>query len=404
MANNHFVWPAHVPEALRWDHSLASFTGHSDDPIAVLTQLFDGPDVVYAREISPHQQGWLITRHALQKEAFLDYEHFTSSAKSGLGQMLGVDWRLLPLESNPPEHALYRQVLNPYLTPQRIAELEAQTRANCDALIDQFAPRGECEFIEDFAIPFPTFIFLSLLGLPLDEAEQFLAWESGLLRGRSIEQRIECGLGVMHYLQAFIAQQKSSPSTELLEGIVSATIGERAISDDEILGLLYTLYLGGLDTVYSTLGWIMRHIARDTALQQQLRDDPSLHTRAVDEFIRLYGVVGTMRMVAKDASFNGVDMKAGDRVLLPLFLAGRDPEAWDDAASFRLDRGEASLSFASGPHVCVGRHLARLELRTALGAMLSRFSAISIAEGKDWAYHTAPVLGVDKLHLSLQVG
>ncbi len=117
MVNSDFVWPAHVPQRLRWDHSLASFTGHSDDPMAVLTQLFDGPDVIYAREISPHQQGWLITRHALQKEAFLDYEHFTSSAKSGLGQMLGVDWRLLPLESNPPEHSLYRQVLNPYLTP-----------------------------------------------------------------------------------------------------------------------------------------------------------------------------------------------------------------------------------------------------------------------------------------------
>ena len=208
----------------------------------------------------------------------------------------------------------------------------------------------------------------------------------------------------MHYLQAFIAKQKDSPSTELLGGIVNAKVGQRDITDDEILGLLYTLYLGGLDTVYSTLGWIIRHIAREHVLQQKLREDPSLHMTAVDEFIRLYGVVGTMRMVATDFTFNGVDMKAGDRVLLPLFLAGRDPQVWQDPTSFRLDRGKASLSFASGPHVCVGRHLARLELRTALGAMLSRFSAIGIAEGKDWAYHTAPVLGVDKLHLSLQIG
>jgi len=400
MTKSVFSWPDHVPESLRWNHSLASFTGHSDDPMATLAQLFDGPDVVYAREISPHQQGWLITRHALQKQAFLDYQHFTSAAKSGLGQMLGVDWRLLPLESNPPEHAFYRLVLNPYLTPQRIATLEAQTRANCEALIDQFAPNGECEFIEDFAIPFPTYIFLSLLGLPLDEAEQFLAWEAGLLRGRSIEERVQCGLGVMHYLQAFIVDQKASPSTELLHGIVTAKVGGRDITDDEILGLLYTLYLGGLDTVYSTLGWIIKHIAQDAALQQQLREEPSLHLAAVDEFIRLYGVVGTMRLVAEDFTFNGVAMKAGDRVLLPLFLAGRDPEAWEDANTFRIDRGEASLSFASGPHVCVGRHLARLELRTALGAMLSRFSTIRIADGKDWAYHTAPVLGIDKLYLS----
>jgi len=395
-------WPEHVPAHLRWDFSMAEFAQRKPDPFAALCDLHDGPDVICAREFSPGQSVWLITRHELQREAFLDYTHFTSAAKSGLGQMLGVDWRLLPLESNPPEHALYRQVLNPYLTPAAIAQLETRIRHNCAALIDRFADDERVEFIEQFAIPFPSYIFLSLLGLPTDEAAQFLDWEAGLLRGRSIEERVRCGRAVMHYLQGFIAEQQRQPTTELMRGVTTASIDNRPITDDEILGLLYTLYLGGLDTVYSTTGWVIRHLANDQDLQHQLRADRSLLPAAVDEFIRLYGVVGTLRVIAEDFEFHGVKMKAGDRVVLPLYLAGRDPQAWNQPHEVDLTRKQATLSFASGPHVCVGRHLARLEIRIALEQMLERFSAFSLAEDEPWSFHVTPVVGIDRLVLSLQ--
>ena len=99
-------FPDHVPPDLRWDHSLRDFARELDDPFLAVCRLHDGPDIFYARDMSQERPGWVITRHALQQEAFLDYEHFTSQGGSGLDQMLGVDWRLIRLitipRSRPP--------------------------------------------------------------------------------------------------------------------------------------------------------------------------------------------------------------------------------------------------------------------------------------------------------------
>jgi cytochrome P450 len=126
----------------------------------------------------------------LQQEAFVDYEHFTSEGGSGLNQMLGVDWRLIPLDYDPPHRSPYRKVLNPLFSPKAVSALEGLIRETCNRLIARFADRGGCEFIGEFAIPFPSYIFVALVGMPVEEAPQFLAWEEGLLRGKTLQDRI----------------------------------------------------------------------------------------------------------------------------------------------------------------------------------------------------------------------
>jgi cytochrome P450 len=215
-----------------------------------------------------------------------------------------------------------------------------------------------------------------------------------------MQDRVAAGMGVFNYLQGFIRAQRASPTTELLAGIIASQVDGRPITDNEILGMLYTFYLGGLDTVYSTIGWIMQHLARDQDLQRRLRANLDLLPQAIDEFARAYSVVSTMRRVAQDHTFHGVEMRKGDLVLMPLFLSGRDPRAWKHPHDIDFDRTASALTFASGPHVCVGRHLARREMRIAVESLLTQFDNIHIPSGWDYSYHTSPVYGVDRLSLA----
>jgi cytochrome P450 len=393
------VFPDHVPPKLRWDHSLGEFAHELDDPFLAVSRLHDGPDIFYGRDTGHEIPAWVITRHALQQEAFVDWKHFSSQGGTGLGQMLGRDFRLIPIDYDPPEHTAYRRILNPFFTPKAMKALEGPVRETCDRLIAKFEARGSCEFISEFANPFPSYVFLSLVDMPVEEAPQFLAWEEGLLRGKTIQDRVAAGLGVMHYLQEFIRKQRVNPTTELLAGIVKSEVAGRPISDDEILGMIYTLYLGGLDTVYSTLGWTMRHLARNPSLQEQLRANLDLLPQAVDEFARAYSVVSTKRVVTMDFTFHGVHMRKGEIVLMPLFLSGRDPKAWENPHEIDFNRRPSALTFASGPHVCVARHLALREMRIALESFLTRFENIRVPPGETYSYHTSPVYGVDRLPL-----
>jgi cytochrome P450 len=392
--------PDHVPADLVWDHDLEAFCHELDDPFLSACRLHEGPDIVWCRNESYGQPGWVLTRHALVREAFIDYEHFSSHGGSGIEHIVeGV--RLNPIDYDPPQHTLYRQILNPLFTPKKVAELDDAVREVCDRLIAKFEGRGSCEFVEEFAIKFPSYIFLSLMGMPWEKLQDFLDWQDNLMRGEPM-QRVAAANSIATYLRGFLAEQRKNPTTDLLKAIIAAQPEGRALNDFEVLGMLYTFYVGGLDTVYSTLGFTLRHLALHPELQTRLRDDPELIPAAVDEFLRAFSVVGTRRKVTKDFVFHGVQMRQGDRVLLPLFLAGRDPQVFDRPHEVIFDRpaNPAGLPFGSGSHHCLGRFLARREIRIVLESFLARFDDIRIPPGETYQYHSGATFGVDRLPLA----
>jgi cytochrome P450 len=392
--------PAHVPPELVWDRNLEQFQSELGDPFLAASRLHDGPDIFWATKLPHGRSGWVITRQALQQEAFVDTVHFSSKGGSGIGELLGQPFDLIPVEIDPPLHTAYRRILNPYFTPVAVKKLDGSVRETCDTLISRFEDRGGCELISEFAVPFPSYVFLALVGLPAEEAPQFLKWEEEMFRGENPQVRITAMRAVMVYLQNFIKEQQAEPKTELVRALVSATIDGRPIADNEILGILYTFYVGGLDTVYSTIGWTMRHLARNPELQSRLRADPDLVPNAVDEFARAFSVVSTIRHVASDIDFHGVSMRAGDLVLFPLYLAGRDPKAFTNPHEIDPERRSRALTFASGPHLCLGRELARREMRVALAAFLTRFDNIHVPEDEAYSYHAGVTFGIDRLSLA----
>ena len=392
--------PDHVPPRLFWDRSLEAFARELDDPFLAAARLHQGPDIFWARDAAYGRAAWVITRQALIQEAFASPEHFSSFRGSGLSAMLGVNWGLVPLDCDPPEHTHYRTVLNPHFTPQAMGELDRAIHETCRSLATKFEDRGGCEAISEFVTPFPTHIFLALMGMPTDQAPQFLAWEQSLLRGGDAAERIGAGKAIAGYLMGFIGEQRGAPGSRLLKGLVSTRIEERPLEDEEILGMLYLFYIAGLDTLQGAMGWILKHLACDQPLQARLRAHPEDIPPAVEELLRAYSVASTWRCVARDLVFHGVQMRQGDPVLLPLYLAARDPQAHENPHAIDLDRTSGRLAFGAGPHHCLGTHLVRREMRIVLEAFLSRFDGIHMPPGEACDYHTGVVFGVDRLPLA----
>ena len=205
---------------------------------------------------------------------------------------------------------------------------------------------------------------------------------------------------VLDYLKEFLREQRGDPKMDLVRGLFAARYdGERPLTETELISICYVLFIGGLDTVYSTIGWIVRHLARDLALQQRLREQPALLPDAVEEFLRVYSAASSQRRVKSDLVFHGVEMRAGDAIQLSLPLAGRDPKAFPDPHTVQLERRPRHLAFGTGSHSCIGLHLGRREIRIVLEALLSRFEEIRLPAGGDYAYHTGSVFGVDRLPL-----
>jgi len=391
--------PDHVLPELVWDKSLDEFTSEGDDPWLAICRLHELPPVVWSTNAGFGQPAWIMSRYDLITEAFIDHEHFSALRPNMIADLLGEPVRMNPIEIDPPAHHGYRNLLNPYFTPKEIRSIGDSVRQACVELIAKFEDKGGCEFISEFAIPFPSYVFLDLMGMPREKLGDFIEWEDRLMRSPDPADRVAAAREIYAYLKEHKDRQYEHPSNEFLGGLAKGQIDGRPLDNYELMGMYYTLYVGGLDTVRSTVGWIMDHLATHPEMQERLRNDPELIPAAVEEYARAFSVVITHRCVAKDFVFHGVPMKKGDVVYLPLSLADRDPAAFENPHEIDIDRKPRHIAFATGVHSCLGVHLAKRELRIVIEEFLKRFRNIRIKPGEKRRYHTGGVFGVDYLPL-----
>lgn len=327
-----------------------------------------------------------VCRHADVNWALRHPEVF-SSASDALS--IGQEQPLIPLQIDPPEHTWYRRLLNPLFVPRKVAELESDVRALVNRLIDGFIDRGSCDFHEEFATPLPSTVFLRLMGLPQDDLPAFLRWRDNTIRpdvepgdlDAAARVREQTAREITAYFEGAIEERRRDPDDGLLSGLVHAQLDGRTLTREELLGMCHLLLLGGLDTVTATLDCIFIHLADHPEDRQQLLDDPSLVPTAVEELLRHQTPVMVVpRVLAEDACVGGVDLKAGEHATLVLGAANADPEAFTDAGHLDFDREpNPHLAFGSGNHLCLGAHLARLELRVAIEEFHRRIPHYQIA-------------------------
>lgn len=393
--------PDHVPQELVVDWGLA-LPGSEKDPYATLAVMGAGPDIVF----SPHARRgwgtWLIKRYEHVAEAFMHPELFSSDRYSGFSAVLGEDWPMIPLEVDPPLHKPFRMMMDRVFKASRIAELAQKIDGMVEDMTEAVRAQGRCDFQQAVGRRLPTTVILQLVGLPLDEADRFLEWEDIQMRSTDMDARRGAARTIADYLVAAIKDREANPRDDLLTFIAQAEVNGCPLNDTEKLGIGYLLYSAGLDTVASTMGFVFRYIAERPALQSMLRDQPDLRQKAIEELLRLHSVSMPGRIVTRDMEFHGVQFRKGDYVTLMTMLAGRDPEMFANPETLDLDRPNTNrhLAFGTGPHNCMGSHLARRELRITLDYWLDRMPPFRIADPDGVEAHGGSVFGVDVLPLA----
>jgi cytochrome P450 len=395
--------PPHVPAERIAPYDLLRISEPGDDPFEVMNSLrAKGPIFYTPVHFTGNAGAWVITRSEDIRYVLGDPGLFSSKGASGFPTMLGDSWQMTPLEIDPPRHGIYRRILNPMFSPSRMMAMREAMRASCRELLDAVVSNGECEFMASFARPFPIRIFLQLFGLPLDLYAQFMEWNNRLLFSPDQNDRIDAARDIRDYLRQLIADRKRSPSgQDLMSMIVRADADGVPLTDDEMLGICYLLFVGGLDTVAASLGFFYKHLAENPGQQRFLRENPKLIPEAIEELLRAHSVVMMSRVATMDTQIAGQPIRAGEWVSIYSSFASLDPESVDRPQDVDFGREiKRHIAFSSGPHRCLGAHLARIELTVALEEWLKRVPPWRIKDDHPPRMHGGVVFGLDELTLS----
>lgn len=373
--------PAHVPAELVYDFDIYNPPGAEADFHLALKRLHEEnyPDIFWSTANGGH---WIAIRGEDIYKIFADYQHF-SSHNLTVPISSAPPFPLYPIFADPPEHGLYRALLNPSFSPKAVAGLEARARALAIELLERIKPRGRCDFVVDFAQHLPIEVFMSIVDVPATDRRDLLAWAEGMVRPEKPEDVHTTIKKIFAYAAAKIAERRANPGEDLITKLTRAEVKGRPLTDQEIVGMVSLVLVGGMDTVVTAMSFAALFLARSPAHRKRLVDDPALIPKAVDELLRRFPIVNQGRCIAQDLVYKGVPLKAGDMIVLPTTLHGLDERAFPDPLAVDFDRPTPIHStFGNGPHRCPGSNLGRTEIKVFIEEWLKRIPDFHLQPGK----------------------
>lgn len=289
------------------------------------------------------------------------------------------------LVANPPEHTRLRRLVSGAFTNRRVAGMRAAIEGLVSGLLDRMeAADGPVDFIDEFAFPLPVTVIGELLGIPESDRMRFqpLVRDWTMVLDRLDEPTVAAADTaadtIIDYLGELIARRRREPADDLLSALATPD----GLPDDELITMAALLFAAGFETTTGLLANGLLALLDHPDQADQLRQHPELAGSAVEELLRYNSPVQllTSRTAPEAMNVGGLELAAGQRVIMLLGAANHDPEIFDDPARLRLDRdGEPPLSFGGGIHYCLGAPLARLEAQIAFPALLRRFPGLALA-------------------------
>lgn len=364
--------PAHVPAELVVDIDMYDLPEKERDPqLAWRAYQGKGPFV-----FSPHNGGhWIATEGEDVFRFFRDFATFSSRTI----YLPDQDGDLMyPIQADPPLHAEYRRNIVGFFTPSAVAQLEKGIREETVSLIEAFKGKGQCEFVEEFALQLPLTIFLNMMGLPLDDRMYLHDLVDVFVDGTTPEARANAHAEIHAYLDKWLDARIAEPADDAITAITQATIKGRPYTREEMLGTCTLLLHAGLDTVTNMLGFIAHHLARTPADRAYIRQNRDKYPQIIQEFLRRFPVPNLARVLTRDFDHKGVRLRKGDKILLPPSLFNIDKSVVPDAEDVDLQRIARHITFGAGPHTCAGALLARKELEIFLEEFLGRIPDFSL--------------------------
>jgi cytochrome P450 len=243
------------------------------------------------------------------------------------------------------------------------------------------------------------------LDLPMEDRFDLMRVADNILGHPDPAERKAAKLWIYNYVDSVVQARREKPGEDMISHLVDGDLDGRKVTHEEGRAMSANLIVGGLDTVRNMMSFIAHYLAEHDEQRDQLVDDPALIPNAVEELLRWAAVANMSRCVVGDIEFHGAKMKAGDMVLMPLVLAGRDEAAHANADSVDFQReGLRHISFGTGAHLCPGMHLARIELRVFLEEWLKRIPDFALDPARPMKTRGGIILAVESLPLVWAVG
>jgi cytochrome P450 len=365
---------------------------------------------------------WIVTR-------FEDVVHVSKNNDvfcSGEGVLPGAHATKIGLiDEDEPRHTEMRGLINRGFTPRMVRKWEEVFQQITDEALDEIAGKGECDFVEDIAVPLPLILIAEMIGIRKEDRKRFHAWSDAMIgaTGNMDDPEIVAASGkaameYMTYITEIIEERRKEPREDLISILVRAKdeglliehedrsdaidrafgrdAEHRAMNNDELIKLGILLMVAGNETTRNALSGGMDLLIEHPEARQRLIEDPSLIPGAIEEMLRLVSpVLSFLRTATQDTELRGMPIKQGEKVLMIYGSANRDENEFENADTFDIDRRPHHVAFGIGNHFCLGANLARMELRVAFNELLRRIPDMRYASD-------GPVMGSSALVRSVQ--
>ncbi len=354
---------------------------------------------------SEKDQVWVVTRYEDVEYVSKHQELFTSAE----GVRPNNPAKLGLIDEAEPKHGNLRKLINRGFTPRMVKKLEEVFLEITNEALDAVAAKGECDFVEDIAVPLPLLLIAEMIGIRREDRKRFHAWSDAMIAGDGnfdnpeiMARAAQAFMEYSAYTKEIIEDRRANPQDDLVSILVGAKdegiLGnfgrtelieeiefseeQNALANDELVMLLVLLMVAGNETTRNALSGGMALLIENPEARQRLIDDPSLIPQACEEMVRLVSPVHSFgRTATQDTEIAGQPIKQGDKVLIVYPAANVDPRRFEDPMKFDIDRNPQHLGFGIGTHFCLGANLARMELRVAFEQLLKRMPDMEYATG-----------------------
>jgi cytochrome P450 len=349
----------------------------------------------------PDQPLWLLTRHRDVEQALRDPDTFSSTVNAEqMGPVMGT----VILGMDGDEHRRYRSLVAHAFRPSALARWEEELIGpTIDRILDDVADTGRTDLVETITRRYPVQVIAGILGVPVGDGEQFHRWAVEISLGpEDYATSIPAGKAMREYLEPLVSERRARPTGDLISDIVTAEVDGARLSDDHVFGFLRLLLPAGAETTYRVMGSCLLALLRAPDTMRRVRDDPALLSKVIEETLRWEtSVTVVARNTTCPVEVAGVTIPEGAMVACATGSANRDEDRYDGPGEWDPDRdAKAHLAFGTGRHQCLGMHLARMELRVGLRAVLTRLPNLRLDDDAEpvavegFAFRSPPRLPV----------
>jgi cytochrome P450 len=319
-----------------------------------------------------------VTSHELAERVLTDNVRFSSAGyATTIGQVMGRSI----IQMDPPEHLRLRALVAGAFRTRVLDQWSDTIGATVGELIDAFADDGKADLVPQLTFPFPVRVIARILGLPEADWPRFLRLSTELIGlMRNWDRAVAASRALRGYFAEIIADRRRKTRDDLISQLIEAEVDGRRLSDDEIYPFLLLLLPAGAETTYRSSSNLLFGLLSDPGQLDAVRADRDLVPAAIEEALRWETPLLTIaRTATEEVELGGVPIPEGGFVAVSLGAANRDPGRYPDPDAFDVFREDKQhVSFGDGAHKCLGMHLARLEMRVLLNAVLDRLPGLRL--------------------------